>query len=212
MITRFLRFVAACTAIAIAACASIARPTVTQLTPNPPVFMVAYPLTFSSGPSNQYTMQVPRGFVTDLASIPRFLWWWQGPHEGTMAPAILHDFLYWEQPCSKDEADAAMYVAMKQAGMSDFGANRVYDGIRTKFAQEAWDKNRMARLGGEPRFFSDAYADKLIVSSVDPAATLATIQAAALNAKGVVTPILPIEVIKNTCKAALAEFNAMRSI
>ena len=212
MIRRCLQLVAASCAVALAACTSIARPTVTQLTPSPPIFMVAYPLTFATGLNDQYRMEVPRGFITDLASIPRLLWWWQGPHEGTMAPAILHDFLYWEQPCTKDEADAAMYVAMKQAGMSDFSANRTYDGIRTSFAQDAWDKNKTARSGGEPRFFSDAYSDRLIMSSIEPTATLVSIQTAALKAKGVAAPRLPIEAIRSTCKAALIEFKALRNL
>ena len=129
-----------------------------------------------------------------------------------MAPAILHDFLYWEQSCTKDEADAAMYIAMKQVGMSDFSANRVYDAIRTSFAQEAWDKNRTARSTGEPRFFSDAYSERIIMSAVEPTATLRSIQTAATQAKGVSVPQLPIEAIRNTCKAALVEFKAMRSL
>lgn len=37
---------------------------------------------------------VPAGYVTDLASIPRGLWWILPPHGELMTAAILHDWLY----------------------------------------------------------------------------------------------------------------------
>lgn len=194
-----------------AGCATIGRPTVTQLTANPPVFMLAFPLPFAAGDEKEHFV-VPAGFVTDLASIPRALWWWQGPHEGTMAPAIVHDFLYWEQPCSKDEADAVMYVAMKQVGMNDFSVNRVYDGIRTPLALRAWERNRVARTQGEPRFFSEPFYVRLISSNVDAKATLASLQADAIRAKGTARPALPLPTIKAVCRAALREFSELRSL
>jgi hypothetical protein len=73
----------------LASCA-INRPTVTQLIPDPPLFMIAHPLRYATN-DNMYEIVVPVGFVSDLASIPPPLWWWQAPHEGTMAPAIFHD-------------------------------------------------------------------------------------------------------------------------
>ncbi|MFN4351541.1 MAG: DUF1353 domain-containing protein [Hylemonella sp.] len=199
-------------AILLAGCATVVgRPTITQLTPNPPVFLLALPLNFAADDKKE-VFAVPAGFVTDLASIPRALWWWQGPHEGTMAPAIIHDFLYWEQPCTKDEADAVMYVAMKQTGMSEFSINRVYDGIRTKFADAAWEKNRIARQNGEPRFFSVAYTSKLASGSIDPKATLASIQVEAIKMNGVQHPKLPLATIKEVCKTATKEFVALRAL
>ncbi len=195
----------------LAGCASIGRPTVTQLTASPPVFLLAYPLTFSAGDRAQQ-FSVPPGFVTDLASIPRALWWWQAPHEGTMAPAIVHDFLYWEQPCTKDEADAVIYVAMKQTGMKDGSIALVYDGVRTPIGQAAWEKNKVARARGEARFFSSAFSTYLASGNLDPKSTLATIQAEAYKKNGVVTPTLTLPTIRAACQAALKEYEAVRAL
>jgi hypothetical protein len=41
-----------------------------------------------------YVVRVPRGYVTDLASIPRFLWGLIAPMDLTFAAPILHDYLY----------------------------------------------------------------------------------------------------------------------
>ena len=48
---------------------------------------------------------VPKGFVHDKASVPRALWSFfpkSGPY--TRA-AVIHDYLYWAQPCSRGQAD-----------------------------------------------------------------------------------------------------------
>ena len=49
-------------------------------------------------------VNVPTGFVTDLASIPR-PFWSVFPKTGRYAyAAIVHDYLYWTQTVSRDEA------------------------------------------------------------------------------------------------------------
>jgi hypothetical protein len=198
-------------ALLLGGCGSIGRPTVTQLTTDPPIFLLAYPLKFSAGDKNEQ-FYVPPGFVTDLASIPKGLWWWQAPHEGTMAPAIVHDFLYWEQPCTKAEADAVMYVAMKQTGMTDASVEAVYAGVRTPVGQSAWDKNKDARARGEVRFFSTKFATQLASGELDKKTTLSSIQAEALKRKETSTPTLPVATIKSVCKAAIMEFEASRAL
>jgi hypothetical protein len=211
MLNRCFKYICISFALFLSGCdALIGRPTVTQLTTDPAIFLLAYPLEFAAD-DNKERFSVPSGFITDLASIPRGLWWWQAPHEGTMAPAIVHDFLYWEQPCTKDEADAVMYVAMKQSGMGDFSINRVYDGIRTKIAQDAWDKNKAARAKGEPRFFNSDFSKKLVSGNLDAKSTLEIIQAEAIRSKGVLKPTLPHAVIKKVCQTALKELSTLRA-
>lgn len=40
-------------------------------------------------------LTVPKGFVTDLASVPRPLWWLLAPHgQPQVLAAVLHDYLY----------------------------------------------------------------------------------------------------------------------
>jgi hypothetical protein len=186
---------------------AINRPTVTQITLNPATFMVSHPLTYSTI-DEKYKITVPVGFITDLASIPELLWWWESPHEKTMAPAILHDYLYWEQSCTKDEADAVMYLAMQEVGVNGAKLDGIYLGIRTPLAQKAWDKNAAARKQGESRFLTKAYARALQDSQIDPGATLGTIQIDALNKKGIYMPVIPNAKTKSACKAALKKFNS----
>lgn len=211
MINGYRRYARLLLVIVVAGCASlVGRPTVTQLTSDPPIFLLAYPLTFAAD-DNKEGFYVPPGFVTDLASIPKKLWWWQAPHEGTMAPAILHDFLYWEQPCSKDEADAVMYVAMRQTGMKKFSADLVYAGIRTPLALKAWEQNQLARARGEARFFTQEFSAVLINGTLDSKTSIAIIQAEAKKANGVLIPSLPKDQINGVCQAALKEFHALRA-
>lgn len=183
----------------------VTRPTVTQIVANPAVFMVSHPLEYRVGDSD-HVIVVPVGFLTDLASIPEPLWWWESPHQGTMAPAIVHDYLYWEQPCSKDEADAVMYLAMRDIGMSHIDAYFVYLGIRTPMAQAAWDENIDKRAKGETRFFKEPYARKLQSSYVNGSTTIESVQADAVKADGLYKPWLPRGAEKVTCKVAYQEF------
>lgn len=192
--------------ISVLASCTISRPTVTQLVPDPPVFMVAYPMKYTVNKTN-HEIIVPFGFITDLASIPKGLWWWESPQEATMAPAILHDYLYWQQVCTKDESDAVMYLAMQDVNMGAISQRAVYAGIRTPFAQFAWNANRNAKAGGELRFFTDDYARSLLDSEIEPGATMAAIQAQAVQRGGMYSPPTNSIELKLACEAAMRLFN-----
>ena len=62
---------------------------------------------------------VPAGFVTDFVSIPRFLWSELSPVGEHKQVAIIHDYLYWFQPCEREETDNLLMIAMREAGVSD---------------------------------------------------------------------------------------------
>lgn len=201
---QLFKFLILLSLLTIASC-GVTRPTVTQVVANPALFMVSHPLEYRVGNSD-YVIVVPVGFLTDLASIPESLWWWESPHEGTMAPAIVHDYLYWEKPCSKDEADAVMYLAMRDIGMSHIDAYFVYLGLRTPMAQAAWDENKDRRDKGEIRFFKETYARKLQSSNADRSATIESVQADAAKLDGLYKPWLPRDAEQVTCKVAYQEF------
>jgi hypothetical protein len=57
---------------------------------------------------------VPKGFVTDFASIPRFLWPLFNPNEfKVIPPAILHDYLYYcPNGISRAEVDSIFYSSL----------------------------------------------------------------------------------------------------
>jgi Protein of unknown function (DUF1353) len=57
---------------------------------------------------------VPEGFVSDLASVPSYFWWALPPTGRYGHAAILHDWLYWEQSCTRTVADKVFEVAMAE--------------------------------------------------------------------------------------------------
>ena len=78
------------------------------------------------------TLIIPRGFITDLASIPRFLWSFYSPTEvSTILPAVLHDYLYGcVSEYNRYEADNIFYYALRENGVSKWKALKYYYGVR----------------------------------------------------------------------------------
>ena len=73
---------------------------------------------------------VPRGFVTDLASIPPFFRGLFNVNGLLRAPAVLHDWLYCSQRYSRDEADAIFLAAMEARGLTRSERRIVYATVR----------------------------------------------------------------------------------
>jgi uncharacterized protein DUF1353 len=77
---------------------------------------------------------IPRGFVTDLATIPEYFWWALPPSGRYGHAAILHDWLYWDQSSSREIADRVFDVAMDELQVAMplrkamWAAVRVYGG------------------------------------------------------------------------------------
>lgn len=79
------------------------------------------------------TWYVPRGFVTDGASVPRSLWRIATPMTGAHTEAaVLHDWLY-SLDCliklTHKEADAIFLEAMKEMGTSFVVRNTLFAGV-----------------------------------------------------------------------------------
>lgn len=55
-----------------------------------------------------FIIVVPAGFVTDFASTPRALWSVIPPSGRYQLAAVVHDFLYWDQGCTREQADAIL--------------------------------------------------------------------------------------------------------
>jgi hypothetical protein len=82
---------------------------------------------------------VPTGFMTDLASIPRFVQPFI-PKEGKYnRPAVVHDWLYAKgriamigdgRPVKRKEADDVLYEAMRCCGVRKSQAFAIYAGVR----------------------------------------------------------------------------------
>lgn len=107
------------------------------------------PLRYQVG-SSTAVIEVPAGFVTDFASSPRAAWSAIpriGPYQFA---AVVHDYLYWEQSCTKDEADRIIYLAMKEAGVPLAERGAIYLAVSAA-GDSAWQENRAMRRRGYPR-------------------------------------------------------------
>jgi Protein of unknown function (DUF1353) len=96
-------------------------------------------------------VRVPRGFVTDLTSIPQLLWIAGLRPEGSYAyAALVHDFLYWEQDRPRDEADEIFLFAMEDSKVEKSLRTRIYNAVRVA-GSGAWSNNAKLKAGGEKR-------------------------------------------------------------
>lgn len=77
-----------------------------------------------------YIIEVPAGFLTDLASIPRVARWLFTGHGKTRKPAVLHDYLYYNNLGERKDADLLFRMAMKAEGMSAWRAQIAYRAVR----------------------------------------------------------------------------------
>lgn len=93
---------------------------------------------------------VPEGFVTDFASIPRAFWSilpTDGPY---VFAAIIHDFLYWSQTTSRDEADLVLKYAMQDFKVGNTTIETIYSGVRIG-GGFSWQENARLKNSGEKR-------------------------------------------------------------
>lgn len=121
-----------------------------EYTPNkvpvPDEWVVLDPLiTLRSNGINADKIIVPRGFITDLASIPRVFRGAFNVNGLLRAPAVIHDWLYCSQRYSRAEADTILMEAMEARGMDKATRYAVYAAVRT-FGWRYYNK-RKAALG-----------------------------------------------------------------
>jgi hypothetical protein len=118
-----------------------------------PVYFLISEIGWTPNPdqANEFvSVRVPAGFVTDFASIPRAFWSVSRPDGLYTYPAIVHDYLYWEQTTSREVADQIL-----RFGMEDFKVDPVT--IRTIYASVrvgggfAWESNQRLKAAGEKR-------------------------------------------------------------
>lgn len=95
-------------------------------------------------------VEVPRGFVTDLASIPRAFWQVLRPEGRHAYAAVVHDYLYWTQKRPREEADLIFKFALQDSRVSSDTVETLYRAVRL-FGQSAWESNAKLREAGECR-------------------------------------------------------------
>jgi hypothetical protein len=172
----------------------------------------ALTMTFKDGTPS---IVVPAGFTTDLGSVPKRLRWWEGAPDATIAPAIVHDYLYWYQPCTQGEADAVMYTALDTlkvgpARNPNTWRLATYHALGSA-ASGAFKKNGDGRRNGERRTLTAEYATRLLQSPFEPDETLASALQKAQAASGLVAQESASPAIKLTCARVLDKCKACRN-
>jgi hypothetical protein len=110
--------------------------------------------------TQKYQIKVPVGFVTDLASVPvgvNVVF----DHYGRYSTAgIIHDYLYWVQPCGRKFADRMFRDVLKACGVSWRDRYSMWSGLKGA-GLVAWEKKKKLRKKGESRFVPANYRDKI---------------------------------------------------
>lgn len=118
-------------------------------------WIVKEPLTYQVGVSKD-SATVPRGFVTDLASIPpalQSLIQQNGPH---LLPAVIHDYLYWKQTCTRDQSDQLMLLAMIENQVPLIDQTAIHGAVRAA-GGFAWDQNARERKARQIRILPESH-------------------------------------------------------
>ncbi len=77
-------------------------------------------------------MCVPKGYVSDGASVPRFLWRLLSPciDPQTLVPSIIHDFLYEWELGTRYDADLFYVAALMHNGYPEWKCILTFAGVR----------------------------------------------------------------------------------
>jgi hypothetical protein len=139
----------------VAACVAPPSPAVRAFGDNK-FWIVVEDMPYLIGSTNERIV-VPKGFVTDFASIPQSLWSsGLSPHGQYSRAAVVHDYLYWTQGCTRAQADRLLVVAMKESKVGRFNEFAVYQGV-DKFGGGPWASNMSERNDGLPRIVPEKY-------------------------------------------------------
>ncbi len=117
-----------------------------------PMYFLTKPISWApnKGQESYEKVLVPTGFVTDFASIPKNFWTLLRPDGEYTYAAIIHDYLYWAQPRSREEADQIFKMAMQDFGISTVEVELIYGAVRF-VGRFAWNANAKQKALGEKR-------------------------------------------------------------
>lgn len=96
---------------------------------------------------SEETITVPKGFVTDFASVPRAFWWLFPPDGKWTGGAIIHDWLYYNRGAveviySRKECDGIFLEAMAVLSVPRWKRVTMHGAVRS-FGWIPWSKPRV---------------------------------------------------------------------
>lgn len=86
-------------------------------------------------------IEVPVGFITDLASVPRIFWSLLPPNGKYAKAAIIHDYLYDNALRTKEQADLIFLDAMAVLGVPKWKRWLMYQSVKL-FGKGRYGKNQ----------------------------------------------------------------------
>jgi hypothetical protein len=78
----------------------------------------------------KYSLTIPKGFITDFASVPRFFWRIIPPWGRYSPAAVVHDYLYRNKILQRKTADGIFYKLMILSGVPKAQAATMYWAVR----------------------------------------------------------------------------------
>lgn len=117
-----------------------------------PVYFLLEPIAWKPNPGSQALpmVEVPRGFVTDFASIPRIFWSLLRPDGEYAHATVIHDYLYWSQTLPKPVADSVFKAAMEDLNVAPATVVTLYNAVKL-LGDQAWQENAQLKSQGEKR-------------------------------------------------------------
>jgi hypothetical protein len=88
---------------------------------------------------NGRQLYVPKGTVSNGASVPRLLWWIYPPYGTYTYPAVIHDFLYENNLYTREFADRQFLIDMGRCNTNKFTKWLFYYIVRI-FGSLNWNK------------------------------------------------------------------------
>jgi hypothetical protein len=125
-------------------------------------FYIDSELKWSPPPESLFpVVRVPGGFATDLASVPRIFWSIFPPTGRYAWAAVVHDYLYWTQTVSRDDADEIIAQGMRDLKVPDATVKAFYAALRLT-GGIAWSDNKKLKEAGERRILKVFPKDPLV--------------------------------------------------
>jgi hypothetical protein len=118
-----------------------------------PVYFLTKPIAWRPNPDQVGKFEpvdVPKGFVTDFATIPRVFWTMLRPDGEYTYAAIVHDYLYWTQTRTREVSDQIFRHSMEDFNVSPSVASVVHSAVRIR-GGSYWDDVPKQKAKGEKR-------------------------------------------------------------
>lgn len=107
------------------------------------------------------SVKVPKGFVSDLASVPGIFWGKYPPTGRYAYAAVVHDYLYWSQAITREIADEILAIGMRDAGTDETTITAFKLAVNAT-GWKAWSNNQEAKARGEKRVLGVFPSDRLV--------------------------------------------------